>query len=304
MMIKHPFPFGYLEQILKLPSYMRPGDGPHTYIPNAVFIILVRNVQKTAFVIFLVTICFSGFLYAAPGVSCFSIFSESAIMGAEKSFRTLPKRNSMHYLELVQNLRLQLQETNSYAILDLRTYISQLTGHLWANSFPKGVGSQISQGKILYNKGEKLVEEDPQQWQVEGIENLKIWLKELIGDAIPNISLGEGSVNVRKSTEDNQGLIFDEWHVDGGGASVTLAVDGLGTEKLGGAPMGLSVRQYHELRGKDWEAQCPGCQAMTVPTGYAFVFFGSSSGSQRQFEPTIHRTRKKAGSRTLFVVRY
>lgn len=252
----------------------------------------------------LVALLFVNYSYASTGPKCAQVVSNEQEIESQKTFRNLPQRNSAEYLKLVQDLQRQVKKNNAYGILDLRSFISEASGLAWANSFPKNVGSQIMYNEILYSQGREIFKQAPEAWQIEGIANLQKWLKQLIEDALPTAQLSSGFTNVRKATANNLGQSFDAWHIDGGDTSVTLSVEGLGTEVLGGAPLNMSVHEYHAIRGGKWETYCPDCKPIIVPAGFAFIFFGSKSGSNGLFSPTIHRTPIKAGSRTLFVIRY
>lgn len=258
-----------------------------------------------AFIFTLLALVFpSHSLWAATEKTCIGFYTVELESAAKKTFASLPKKNSDRYNELVKDLKQQLNTTGAYAVLDLQSFVSKISGRVWANSFPKGVGAQISSSGLLFMKDGAVFSEEPAPWQKEEIASLQAWLRELIQDALPNVPLKEGSTNVRHSTENASGPHFDEWHIDGGHASVTLSVEGVGTEKLGVAPLNLPIQQYYQIRGDKWESYCPDCKAVVVPAGYAFIFFGSQSGAAGQFSPTIHRTPKNAGSRTLFVVRF
>lgn len=218
----------------------------------------------------------------------------------------LPSKSSKKYKQLVINTQLQLNQNKTYALIDLREFLTEVLGETWFNSLPKDISSQISNGgEILYQQNQKLVVDKPTESQIRGVENLKLWMQEFLIEVLGNQKdINSGFFNVRLARDDNNAVKFDEWHVDGGGASVTLSLYGKGTEILGPASFESQKLSYYAQRGDVWERICKGCKPTIVPAGVALVFFGNKSGVNGLWNPLVHRTPLEAGDRLLIVLRY
>ena len=217
--------------------------------------------------------------------------------------KTLPQIGSPEFLLLVRKVKDQLGSNRSFALLDLSQYITEIDGLSWHKSLVRESSSQIMNGEILSYFDGKLKIEEANSWQKSDIKYLQEWLQKLISTAIPEIKMANGFTNVRNFNNDGEGTSFDKWHLDGSGASVTLAVYGKGTEILGPMPKNMSIQKARSLNGNIWEQNCRGCDPYVVPRGVALIFFGED-GVSSGYLPVIHRTPLEISSRTLFVIRY
>ncbi len=263
----------------------------------------IRGAAKNSAVLLATTMMLSLPVQAFAANSCSEMFVSQASHQSGKIFAKLPRESSERFREVVAAVRRQFHATNSYAIVDLRPFLSKADSIGWAYSVPPELASQIHDGRVLYEQNGKLIIKETEPGQLEGIAKLQLWFKAVIAEAAPGLGLATGFTNVRNSSVQGDGLKFSDWHLDGGRASVTLAVYGSGTEILGPAPLKMTNGEYG-MRGAAWEAYCTDCKPYVVPTGHALIFFGTESGAEASFKPTIHRTPEAQGFRTLFVIRY
>ncbi len=226
----------------------------------------------------------------------------------------LPRRGSAKYKAMAQKVASDLLKTRSYATLDLTQVFTPELVRAWQLSFPTKFASQLHREAILpsVETTNPQAESRPAyEAQLVATRELQDWLRTLIQDAIvlpPKLRLHEGFAAIRNSTAQEKSLLFGEWHPDGGGVSVTLALKGAGTEVLGGVPIAYA-KSGAEIHGKGdkWLSICSDCQAVSVPAGHALILLGDLSlakGEEVLFTPTIHRTPSYSGERQLFLFRY
>ncbi len=227
---------------------------------------------------------------------------------SSKSFSSLPKKGSDDFQLLVESLKSQLDFTHSYAVIDLRKWLSTQVGSDWYQSLPNEMSSQISSGNILSKDRDGKIVVKPNSSEMQnGINVLTAWMRELIDGALQGqVPLASGFTNLRlASSSKNTDQKVEDWHVDGGHApSVTISLIGPGTEVLGPAPSGYTKREYQSFRAEAWENLCSGCKPFIVPPGFALVFFNAGSPELGLGQPMIHRTPKNFDERLLFVMRY
>lgn len=221
----------------------------------------------------------------------------------------LPQPGTAKYKALSKQIRSQLKQTGSYAVLDLSKVFTEIYGRTWNQSLPRNSASQFSKGEILFSENGQYKSQRAFDSQAHAVDVIQSWLQELIQTSIGR-KLNPRVANLRASIAEERSAEFADWHLDGGGVSVTLSLRGPGTEVLGGVPLAhLVSRQFRSGSGRHWESVCAGCRAITVPEGHALILLGTDANgalglSGVTLTPTIHRTPNYSGDRILLVYRY
>lgn len=234
----------------------------------------------------------------------------------------LPRPGSRTYRDLSNQIASQLKRTGSYAVLDLSQIFTPVLGQHWMQAMPQNFASQIMRSEILYFENGQFKREAAFESQINAIHVIESWMQKLIQSTLDRefrqvihppgwMNLKPGVAGLRASRDQEKGVSFGDWHLDGGGFSVTLSLKGPGTEVLGDVPMEYLGRKRVEMGpGKHWESVCKAtrggnCQAILVPEGHALILLGTAAdGRALRLRPTVHRTPGYTGERLLLVYRF
>lgn len=218
----------------------------------------------------------------------------------------LPSTASFKFQRLAEETRRQIADNGGYAILDLRHIFTPAIGQHWYDLVSHENVAQIYQGFLLQMNGDTLISQPASSFHLQEIAQIRDWFRALFVAAVGNqIVLNRGFSNMRWPLgQEHKHLHFGPWHPDGGGASVTLAVNGIGSEVLGNAPLGWPRLDYHSVENAEWIKYFAGAHVRQVPQGHALLFFGSDAASNGLFPAAVHRSPPEKSKRALLVLRY
>lgn len=247
---------------------------------------------------------------------CAMSFPKESRTLAIRDFSHLPPPGSPEFQSLAKEVRLQILTNRSFAMIDLRQWITPDLGEHWYQSMLVGDSSQLIDSsnrnnvKFLYqNTGpsgrNEYFDEPARPWQTAGVANLKFWFHRLLQESLgPEFPVNEGFSNTRLLQGSESGLRFDEWHLDGTKFNVAIGFKNIGPEILGPAPKLKDPNTYASIPRETWPRHCPGCQPRSTPEGYALIFFGVQAAVDKVGYPLIHKTPSGISERLLHIIRF
>jgi hypothetical protein len=234
---------------------------------------------------------------------CVDLFADESLSGKLR-LNALAEVSEERFQKAVEDVRAQIGENHSYAVIDLTDLITEEIGQAWYQALPHAERLTIREKNSRFHDHQfKPVEVDANQ--LHGYKALSKWLSRVIETAFDRqLDLRAPVSELRISTPEGDGDSMPYWHVDEGKVAVTLAILGEGTEVLGPA-LSMGTLQYYRQRGDVWNETCTGCRIIPVKRGHALIFLARDAGLKSSLQPTIHRTSPSLkGERLLFVQRY
>lgn len=210
---------------------------------------------------------------------------------------SLPKIDSPKFADIVYKVKSQLEQSRSFAIVDLRDMVNP--------ALITALDEVMKHGPLSTRFSVSRPDKAPESEMEFGIwlfaKELDSWFQSLIKATklvyVEDVNIANSEM---RQSRNGEGPKSDAWHIDGGRAAVTLSFKGPGTSVLGAYKNSLDLLR----RGTTEElllAGCVGCEPFTVPAGHALIFFAQQA--PEGFYPTIHATPKTNQDRILFIFR-
>jgi hypothetical protein len=198
---------------------------------------------------------------------------------------------------LIAQFRQQFSANQSFAVLDLSKWFSpEVAARILIDS-PKVAATQISSNAWLWIEDSKPREKEPDPAIQHWLNNANRFIRNLIlvATGLDELHVDRGAMNLRVNSgiDQNEGIAFPKWHLDGGVFNATISLKGPGTEL---------AREIPNSR-EEVEAS----QIVSVPAGHIVIFLGKVADRfKSNWRPTWHRTPSNALSqeRILLLLRY
>lgn len=240
---------------------------------------------------------------ALAQLRCAELFEKQNIPQASvKEF--LPKKNSVHYIQMVTDLRQQILSTQSFGVIDFTKILPKDLVEFWIQSFPHDRQAWLQDNQLEVVNPTTGYSENIKK-PIETIRSIQIvekWLKVFVEDVLQTSLNKQGSnLDIRNSFKGQNHVSAGGWHVDGGRVSISLSLRGPGTEILGPLPAAAVKSGNFD---KNLEKICKSCFPFMVKPGHAVVFFGTGIADiDPKLLPTVHRTPSFDEDRMLILFR-